>query len=172
MGIKTFEIIVNGASHQVTVDEDTPLIYVLRNDLGLKGSRLGCGTGHCGSCTVLLNEQPVQSCSTPIWAVAGHSCKTIEGLGLDAQFNLLRDSFLEEQAAQCGYCINGILISCYAILKKSPSATRQDIVQALDRHLCRCGVHARVIKAVCAVQSQGAEAMKEGLTNMTSSRHD
>jgi len=114
---------------------------VLRNDLGLKGVRFGCGTGHCGSCTVLMDGRPIQSCDTPLWSAAGKEITTIEGLG---QGHPLREAFLEEQAAQCGYCINGILMSASTL--KNP--TEEEILEALERHLCRCGTHVRILKAI------------------------
>lgn len=139
---------VNGRDSEVAAQPNTPLLYVLRNDLGLKGSRFGCGTGHCGACTVLLDGQAVQSCDTPLWSAAGHEITTIEGLGnLDAPHPLQR-AFIDEQAVQCGYCINGIIMSAAALLAKKPKPTRDDIAQALDRHLCRCGTHVRVFRAI------------------------
>jgi len=110
---------------------------VLRNDLGLKGTRFGCGTGHCGSCTVVMDGRPIQSCDTPLWSAAGRDITTVEGLGPG-----LREVFLQEQAAQCGYCINGILMSASTIKNED------DILKVLDRHLCRCGTHVRILKAI------------------------
>jgi len=139
---------VNGRDREVAAQPNTPLLYVLRNDLGLKGSRFGCGTGHCGACTVLLDGNAVQSCDTPLWSAAGHEITTIEGLGnLDALHPLQR-AFIDEQAVQCGYCINGIIMTAAALLAKKPKPTRDDIAQALDRHLCRCGTHVRVLRAI------------------------
>ena len=139
---------VNGRDREVAAQPNTPLLYVLRNDLGLKGSRFGCGTGHCGACTVLLDGNAVQSCDTPLWSTAGHEITTIEGLGnLDAPHPLQR-AFIDEQAVQCGYCINGIIMTAAALLAKKPKPTRDDIAQALDRHLCRCGTHVRVLRAI------------------------
>jgi nicotinate dehydrogenase subunit A len=125
----------------VQSDRATPLLYVLRNDLQLKGTRFGCGTGHCGSCTVVMDGHAIQSCDTPLWSAAGKEITTVEGLG---QGHPLREAFLEEQAAQCGYCINGILMSASTL--KNP--TDQEILKALDRHLCRCGTHVRILKAI------------------------
>ena len=139
---------VNGRDREVAAQPNTPLLYVLRNDLGLKGSRFGCGTGHCGACTVLLDGNAVQSCDTPLWSVAGREITTIEGLGtIDAPHPLQR-AFIDEQAVQCGYCINGIIMAAAALLAKKPKPTRDDIAQALDRHLCRCGTHVRVFRAI------------------------
>jgi nicotinate dehydrogenase subunit A len=125
----------------VQADPATPLIYVLRNDLGLKGVRFGCGTGHCGSCTVVMDGRAIQSCDTPLWSAAGKQITTVEGLG---EGHPLREAFLEEQAAQCGYCINGILMSVSSL--KNP--TEEQLFKALDRHLCRCGTHVRILKAI------------------------
>jgi nicotinate dehydrogenase subunit A len=142
-----FILKVNGAEHAVEAARATPLIYVLRNDLKLKGTRFGCGTGHCGSCTVLLDGNPVQSCDTPLWSAAGHDLTTIEGLGGGAERALQR-AFAEEQAVQCGYCISGILMSAAALLKKNSNPSEAQIVSALERHLCRCGTHVRIVRAI------------------------
>ena len=128
---------MNGRSREVEADPATPLLYILRNDLGLKGVRFGCGTGHCGSCTVVMDGRPVQSCDTPLWSAANKPITTVEGLGPG-----LREVFLEEQAAQCGYCINGILMSVSTIKNED------EILNVLDRHLCRCGTHVRILKAI------------------------
>jgi nicotinate dehydrogenase subunit A len=142
-----FILKVNGAEHAVEAARATPLIYVLRNDLKLKGTRFGCGTGHCGSCTVLLDGNPVQSCDTPLWSAAGHDLTTIEGLGGGTEHALQR-AFAEEQAVQCGYCISGILMSAAALLKKNSNPSEAQIVSALERHLCRCGTHVRIVRAI------------------------
>ena len=130
---------VNRQSHEVEADPATPLLYVLRNDLGLKGVRFGCGTGHCGACTVVMDGRAIQSCDTPLWSAAGKEITTVEGLGQD---HPLREAFLEEQAAQCGYCINGILMAASTIRNED------EILKVLDRHLCRCGTHVRILKAI------------------------
>jgi nicotinate dehydrogenase subunit A len=139
---------VNGRDSEVAAQPNTPLLYVLRNDLGLKGSRFGCGSGHCGACTVLLDGNAVQSCDTPLWSAAGHEITTIEGLGNLTAPHPLQRAFIDEQAVQCGYCINGIIMSAAALLAKKPEPTREDIARALDRHLCRCGTHVRVLRAI------------------------
>ena len=128
---------MNGRSREVEADPATPLLYILRNDLGLKGVRFGCGTGHCGSCTVVMDGRPVQSCDTPLWSAANKPITTVEGLKPG-----LRELFLQEQAAQCGYCINGILMSASTIRNED------EILKVLDRHLCRCGTHVRILKAI------------------------
>jgi nicotinate dehydrogenase subunit A len=142
-----FILKVNGTEHPVEASPAAPLVYVLRNDLKLKGTRFGCGTGHCGSCTVLFDGNPVQSCDTPLWSAAGHEITTIEGLGGGAQHALER-AFTEEQAMQCGYCISGILMSAAALLAKNPKPSDTDICAALERHLCRCGTHVRILRAI------------------------
>ena len=142
-----FLLKVNGAEHAVEAAPATPLIYVLRNDLKLKGTRFGCGTGHCGSCTVLLDGNPVQSCDTPLWSAVGHDLTTVEGLGGGTERALQR-AFAEEQAVQCGYCISGILMSAAALLKKNANPSDTEIAAALERHLCRCGTHVRIVRAI------------------------
>jgi len=138
---------VNGAEHALQAPPDTPLVYALRNDLKLKGTRFGCGTGHCGSCTVLMDGNAVQSCDTPLWAAAGREITTIEGLGGDKPHPLI-SAFVEEQALQCGYCINGIVMAAAALLRKNPHPDDAQIAAALDRHLCRCGTHVRILRAI------------------------
>jgi nicotinate dehydrogenase subunit A len=145
---ETFTLQVNGAHRAVSAEPNTPLVYLLRNDLGLKGTRFGCGTGHCGACTVLMDGNAVQSCDTPLWSAAGRAITTIEGLGAVAHPHPLQQAFLDEQAGQCGYCLSGILISATALLARNPHPSRSEIAAALDRHLCRCGVHNRIMRAV------------------------
>jgi nicotinate dehydrogenase subunit A len=139
---------VNGKSVQVTALETTPLLDVLRNQLDLKGTRYGCGLEQCGSCMVLLNGEPVYACSREIGTVAGHNVTTIEGLGSASQPHPLQRAFLDEQAGQCGYCLSGIVIGAKALLDRNPSPTRADIAAALDKNLCRCGAHPRILRAV------------------------
>jgi nicotinate dehydrogenase subunit A len=139
---------VNGRSVQVTALETTPLLDVLRNQLDLKGTRYGCGLEQCGSCMVLLDGEPIYACSREIGTVAGHSVTTIEGLGSAAQPHPLQQAFLDEQAGQCGYCLSGIVISAKALLDRNPAPTRADIATALDKNLCRCGAHPRILRAV------------------------
>ncbi len=135
---------VNGHAVQVQAGESTPLLDVLRNELNLKGTRYGCGLEQCGSCMVLLDGEPVFSCAREVGTVAGRSVTTVEAL---AGHRLIQ-AFLDEQAGQCGYCLSGILVSTKALLDRNPHPTRADIVAALDRHLCRCGTHQRIIRAV------------------------
>ncbi len=141
-------ISVNGRTHEVRAYHDAPLLYLLRNDLDFKGSRFGCGTGNCGACTVMVDGHAVQSCTTPLWSVAGKEIWTIEGLAADPVGALVREAFLEEQAAQCGYCINGIIVSVTALLKCTALPGQSEISEALNRHLCRCGTHVRILRAV------------------------
>ena len=143
-----FKLRVNGREHEVATEPKTPLLYVLRNDLGLKGTRFGCGSGQCGACMVLMDGKAVPSCDTPLWSAAGRDITTIEGLGSRENPHPLQQAFLDEQAAQCGYCINGILMSAAALLQRSKSPTEEEITKALDRNLCRCGTHVRILRAI------------------------
>ena len=145
---ENFTLRVNGREHTVSADANTPLVYILRNDLKLKGTRFGCGQGNCGACTVLIDCNPVQSCDTPLWSAPGHEITTIEGLGSAAAHGRLQQAFINEQAMQCGYCINGIIMSAEALLARNPAATDAEIAQALERNLCRCGTHVRVLRAI------------------------
>jgi len=139
---------VNGVESELEVSPDTPLLYALRNDLGLKGTRFGCGSGQCGACFVLIDGHPAPACDTPLWGVAGKSITTVEGLGAGGELHFLQEAFLAEQAAQCGYCTSGILISAAALLLKKPRPTESEVREALDRNLCRCGSHNRMVRAV------------------------
>ncbi len=143
-----FTLRVNGRAHEVAAEPNTPLLYILRNDLDLKGTRFGCGAGHCGACTVLVDGNAVQSCDTPLWSASGREITTIEGLGSAERPHPLQQAFLGEQAAQCGYCINGIIMAAAALLKKTPRPTDAEIAAALDRNLCRCGTHVRILRAI------------------------
>ena len=138
---------VNGQVVELELDSDTLLVYVLRNDLQLKGTRFGCGTGNCGSCTVLIDDQAVQSCDIPLWSLAGKKITTIEGLGSPQTPHPIQAAFIDEQAAQCGYCINGMMMTLAALLKKSSDPSDEELLAALDRHLCRCGTHMRILNA-------------------------
>ena len=139
---------VNGRSVRVSAIETTPLLDVLRNQLDLKGARYGCGLEQCGSCMVLLDGEPIYACSREVGTVAGRSVTTIEGLGTAVQPHPLQQAFLDEQAGQCGYCLSGIVISAKALLDRNPTPTRADIAAALDKNLCRCGAHPRILRAV------------------------
>ena len=148
MTVRSVELNVNGSLQQVEADENTPLLYVLRNDLGLKGTRFGCGAGQCGSCHVLMDGVSVPACDTPLWAAEGKALVTVEALAKGAVLDSLQQAFIDEQAAQCGYCLSGILVSAKALLQSNPHPTESDVKQALDRHLCRCGSHNRIVRAV------------------------
>jgi nicotinate dehydrogenase subunit A len=143
-----FHLSVNGTEHEITAAADTPLLYVLRNDLGLKAAHFGCGTGECGACRVLLDGQAVASCDTPLWAAAGKSITTVEGLGDAAHPHPLQSALIAEQAGQCGYCLPGILISAAALLERNPMPSASEVRVALDQNLCRCGSHNRIVRAV------------------------
>ena len=139
---------VNGVHHTVHAEPDTPLLYVLRNDLKLKGAKFGCGLGQCGACMVLIDGHNVMSCDTPLWAAAGKAITTIEALGSVDAPGALQSAFIAEQAAQCGYCLSGAVMTAAELLARNPDPSETDIKQALARNLCRCGTHTRIIKAV------------------------
>jgi len=141
-------LIVNGRGVSVETAAATPLLDVLRNHLDLKGSRYGCGLEQCGTCMVLIDGEPAYSCAREVGSIAGRGVTTIEGLGTPDHPHPLQRAFQEEQAGQCGYCLSGILISAKALLDRNPMPNRGDIVAALDKHLCRCGTHTRIISAV------------------------
>ena len=148
MTVRSVQLNVNGSAMQVVADEATPLLYVLRNDLGLKGTRFGCGAGQCGSCHVLMDGVSVPACDTPLWAAEGKALVTVEALAQGAVLDPLQQAFVDEQAAQCGYCLSGILVSAKALLQSNPNPTEDEVKQALDKHLCRCGSHNRIVRAV------------------------
>jgi nicotinate dehydrogenase subunit A len=140
-------ITVNGKRHEVQTTSDTPLLYVLRNELQLNGPKYGCGLAQCGACTVQINGRPVPSCVIPVSAVRG-AVTTVEGLGTPEKPHPLQKAFIEEQAAQCGYCISGMLMTASAFLRSNPKPSEAEIRKALDGNLCRCGTHMRIIAAV------------------------
>jgi nicotinate dehydrogenase subunit A len=147
---------VNGVSRSVPAEPDTPLLYVLRNDLELNGAKFGCGLAQCGACTVLVDGRAVRSCVTPIGAVATSEITTIEGIGSLEKPHPLQRAFIDEQAAQCGYCINGMIMSAKELLDRNPRPSEQDVRTALAANLCRCGTHNRIIRAVMrAAQANG-----------------
>jgi nicotinate dehydrogenase subunit A len=153
----SIELTVNGARVTVGAGETTPLLDVLRNELDLKGARYGCGLEQCGSCMVLVDGEPVYACSREVGTVAGRHVSTIEGLG---GAHPLQQAFLEEQAGQCAYCLSGIIMSAKALLDRNAAPARDEIVAALDKHLCRCGAHPRILRAV----EKAAAALREGAT--------
>jgi nicotinate dehydrogenase subunit A len=139
---------VNGKSRMVDTDPTTPLLYVLRGDLELNGPRFGCGLSQCGACTVIIDGNTVRSCSFPVSGAQNKKITTLEGLGTVAHPHALQKAFVDEQAAQCGYCMNGMIMSAKVLLDKNPHPSDDDIKRALDPNLCRCGSHLRVIRAV------------------------
>lgn len=153
------ELSVNGQAVSVTAAPDTPLLDVLRNHLDLKATRYGCGLEQCGTCMVLIDGQAEYSCAREVGSVAGRSVTTLEGMGTPDHLHPLQRAFLEEQAGQCGFCLSGILVSAKALLDRNPSPTRADIVAALDKHLCRCGAHPRILRAV----EKAAAMIREGV---------
>ena len=144
----TLTLHVNGKAREVQADAETPLLYALRNDLGLVGTRYGCGLGQCGACTVIVDGKAVQSCDVPLSAVAGKQISTVEALGSDASLHPLQKAFIAEQAAQCGYCASGILMAAKALLDTNSNPSDADIRNALERNLCRCGTHSRILRAI------------------------
>jgi nicotinate dehydrogenase subunit A len=148
------DVTVNGQRHKVDAEDDTPLLYVLRNHLNLKGTRFGCGVGLCGACFVLADGRLVYSCNTPLWSVADKSIRTVEGLGDDRRPHPVARALVAGQAAQCGYCMSGIVVAAAALLAANHDPTEAEVRAALDANLCRCGSHNRV---VAAVRSAGAE---------------
>ena len=156
---ETFKLRVNGRDCEVRAEPNTPLLYVLRNDLKLKGTRFGCGEGQCGACRVLLDGNAVTSCDTPLWSVPGHEVTTIEGIGGPGRLHPVQQAFVDEQAIQCGYCIDGIIVSAVALLQREADPTDEQIMAALERNLCRCGTHVRILRAVrAAVRAMRAKA--------------
>jgi nicotinate dehydrogenase subunit A len=139
---------VNGKTYQIDADGATPLLYVLRDDLQLNGAKFGCGLGQCGACTVMVDGRPVFSCITPISALQGRRVKTIEGLGGIGNPGPVQRAFIEEQAAQCGYCIPGMMMRAQALLESNPSPTKAEIRRHMNANLCRCGTHMRILRAV------------------------
>ena len=142
-----YKINVNGVDQNIEADENTPLLYILRNHLKLKGTKFGCGDGICGACTVIMDGLPIFSCDTPIWSAADKEIETIEGLSKNG-IHPLQEELINEQAGQCGYCLSGITMRIKGLIDKDPSKTVDDIANELDRNLCRCGSQTRILKAV------------------------
>jgi nicotinate dehydrogenase subunit A len=151
-------LIVNGSTATVTADGDTPLLDILRNHLGLLGTKFGCGQEQCGCCMVLVDGRPEKSCGKALSTVAGKTITTVEGLGTPERPHPLQQAFLDEQAGQCGYCLPGILISAKALLDRDPAPSRSQIAEALDDNICRCGSHVRILRAV----ERAARVLREG----------
>ncbi len=139
---------VNGQAVHFDGDDKTPLLSVLRDELALSGPKFGCGQGECGACMVLVDGQPQTSCNLPVWSLQDRQVRTLEGLGTPERPHPVQTAFLKERAAQCGYCISGVITSAAALLERQPAPRREDIVQALEKHLCRCGAHNRMVRAI------------------------
>jgi nicotinate dehydrogenase subunit A len=155
------KLTVNGKQHDISSEPDTPLLYVLRDELELNGAKFGCGLGQCGACTVLVDGNAVFSCVTPLLVVAGKAVTTVEGLGSEREPGPMQRAFIQEQAAQCGYCIPGMMMRAHALLQKNPRASDADIRAALQPNLCRCGTHMRILRAV----RRAAETMRTAQAN-------
>lgn len=149
---------VNGKAVEVTADPDSPVLFALREHLGLTSVHLGCGANQCGACHVILDGHAVPACDTPLWAVAGKSVTTLEGLGTPEAPHALQRAFIAEQAMQCGYCTAGIINTAAALLKQKPDPTEAEVRSALDRNLCRCGAHNRIVRAVMRAAKEMARA--------------
>jgi nicotinate dehydrogenase subunit A len=147
---------VNGRRHGVQATPDTPLLYVLRNELGLHGPRFGCGLSQCGACTVQADGKPIRSCITPVELVKGKEITTLEGLGSSENPGKVQAAFIEHQAAQCGYCSNGMIMAADAFLKRNPRPTEDEIKRHMNPYLCRCGTHFRIVAAIKAASEAGA----------------
>ncbi|OGL48738.1 MAG: ferredoxin [Candidatus Schekmanbacteria bacterium RIFCSPLOWO2_02_FULL_38_14] len=156
--IETIKSKLNGEPVSLNVDGNRMLLWVLRTDLSITGTKYGCGQGHCGSCTVLVNNKPVKSCTTPVNDVRGKEVITIEGLSKDGNLHPLQKSFIEHNAFQCGYCTSGMILTAYSLLLKNLNPSDREIIEAMDGNLCRCGSHTRIIKAI----KSAAKEMKGG----------
>jgi len=155
--LATYELQVNGRSHTVEAEPSTPLLYILRNDLGLNGPKFGCGLGQCGACMVIINGNAVRSCQELVRAATRGEITTLEGLGSVDHPHPIQQAFIDEQAAQCGYCINGMIMAGKAYVDSNPGATEDQVRDALDRNLCRCGTHVRILRAI-ARYAEGVKA--------------
>jgi carbon-monoxide dehydrogenase small subunit len=155
---RTVSFTLNGKPTRLTVDEERMLLWALRSDLGLTGTKFGCGAALCGSCTVIVDKEAVRSCAIRAKDVAGKQVLTIEGLNKDGRLHPLQEAFLKHQAFQCGYCTSGMILNAYALLLKKPRPTRAEIIQGMDDNLCRCGSHTRILDAI----QEASGAMKGG----------
>ena len=155
-------VLVNGVRSEVHTEPDTALLYVLRNHLGLKGTRFGCGLGLCGACLVLIDGHPEYSCEMPLWALGDRAVTTVEGLSAPGHLHPVAQAIVDEQAAQCGYCISGIVVAAAALLRENDDPTDAEVRAVLDRNLCRCGAHNRIVRAVLAAAAEirATEAVK------------
>jgi nicotinate dehydrogenase subunit A len=146
--VSAITLSVNGRAHKLDLDPATPLLYVLTDDLALNGPKFGCGLGQCGACTVIVKGQAMRSCVTPVSAVAGSDITTLEGLGTSARPHPIQQAFIDEQAAQCGFCLNGVIMTAKAFVDGNPKATEAEIQQAMSGVLCRCFTHTRMLRAI------------------------
>jgi aerobic-type carbon monoxide dehydrogenase small subunit (CoxS/CutS family) len=158
---KTVRLKLNGQPRTLTIDEDRMLLWVLRTDLGLTGTKFGCGEGYCGACTVLVNNEAVRSCQYPVADVDGREVVTIEGLAADGKLHLLQEAFVRHDALQCGFCTSGMILNAYALLMRKPQPTREEIVDEMEGNLCRCGAHTRIIQAIqTAAQNMAGDSKR------------
>jgi len=162
MGSVNIQLTVNGAIERVSCEPDTPLLDVLRTDLGLSGPRFGCGIGLCGACFVLLDGQARSSCDFPAWAAEGQDVTTVEGLLDGGRLHAVQQAVIDEQAAQCGYCTEGMIMTGVALLRRNPDPAEAEVRAALDGNLCRCGTHQRIVRAVLRAAAQLAAAGRPG----------
>jgi aerobic-type carbon monoxide dehydrogenase small subunit (CoxS/CutS family) len=146
--VETVRFRINGRPTEISVDPERLLLWVLRSDLGLTGAKYGCGDGHCGACTVVVDNEAVRSCLMPVGDVAGSEVLTIEGLAENGRLHPLQQAFVDHDALQCGFCTPGMILGAYSFLSKNPDPTREEIVSYMDDHLCRCGSHVRILKAI------------------------
>lgn len=151
---KKIQFTLNGKATTITVDGERRLLWVLRTDLGLTGTKYGCGEGLCGACTVLVNKEAVRSCQTAVKDVQGQEVITIEGIANQGQLHPLQKAFMEHDALQCGYCTSGMILTAYALLRNNPRPSTSDVIKGMDANLCRCGAHNRIIKAIQAVAGE------------------
>lgn len=156
--VESIRLRVNGVERSIEAAPETSLLSVLRGTLGLTATHFGCGANQCGACNVLVDGQAVPACDTPLWSAAGKEVTTVEGLGTPERPHALQQAFIDEQAMQCGYCISGILMSAAALLERNPDPSEDDVRGALDRNLCRCGAHNRIVRAVLRAAREGAAA--------------
>jgi aerobic-type carbon monoxide dehydrogenase small subunit (CoxS/CutS family) len=145
---KNLKFTLNGTAVRFRMDREYTLLWVLRNQFGLTGTKYGCGIGYCGACTVLIDREPVRACTVPVSEVEGKKVVTIEGLAVNGEPHLLQKAFMEHDALQCGYCTPGMILTAYGLLDKNPDPTHEEIIQGMDDNLCRCGSHTRVIRAI------------------------
>jgi carbon-monoxide dehydrogenase small subunit len=155
---KTIRFVLNGKKTELLIDPTSTLLWVLRNQLGLTGTKYGCGMGFCGACTVLIDNEAVRSCTLPVGDVEGKKIVTIEGLSKDGKLHPVQQAFIDHDALQCGYCTSGMIMNAVGLLHKNPKPTRQDIINGMEDNLCRCGAHVRIIQAV----ETAANSMKGG----------